>query len=196
MDKGTSTRIFFASAALIALCAALAGWACRKAPVGPYQNFTSKGHEFVCEVPSDWMITHSEMLHMLSLDEVRMRSATISIYQEREPQPIEIVKRNMEFERRVQTVEPDFKQSPLEVIHFGEFAGLSYSTERILLARDSDPGKNPVPYKETRVFFQTPAGPYYMIVYWAPAAIYEKHRPVFQHLLDTFRWTEGTKTAK
>ena len=72
----------------------------------------------------------------------------------------------------------------------------------------------PVLYKETCIYFDTPGGQY-LIEYSAPVAIYEmknistidikrktptaiyeKHLPQLEHLLNTFRWTKEVKVKK
>ncbi|MBI5244301.1 MAG: hypothetical protein HY922_11595 [Elusimicrobia bacterium] len=208
MDKGSSRRILKGIAAITLLCLAAAAPAgCRKSP---YRTFKPENRWFVCEIPSDWEILESEgyLLSTLSPDSVEVVSAELNIRRKRKRQTVETVKADMEWSRNHWSDYPEFSQEPLKTIRFSEFEALVYSYTN-LNATTADmlshvnivdghmppprPPPKPVMYKWTYVYFDTPAGPF-EIEYSAPVEIYEKHRPKFQHLLDTFRWTKNGKS--
>lgn len=129
-------------------------------------------------------------LLIFSPDNVNSIAADINISPERKRRDIKAVEDEMAWDRANWAYAPDFKQEPMRTIQFGEFSGLVY-TRTISNAWAA----NPVTYKQTRVYYDTPGGPY-SIGYNAPVALYDKYHPRFERVLKTFRWTAGAKASK
>lgn len=172
--------------------------ACNKPPQGPYVSYSPPSGIFSCEIPSDWRLFDSKVSHLdaSSPDDVGLISAEISISRERK-WSIEKLKEDMAWNRKNWGDDDPayFSQTPLKPFSSGEFKGWTYSRTRINalaagMHHQETPPPAPVRYKETFIYVET-HGKQYLIEYAAPTAIYDKHRPALDHLLETFRWTGG-----
>lgn len=64
--------------------------------------------------------------------------------------------------------------------------------EHLGMHRSPDrPEAKPLLWKETKVFAHDANGKQYWIHYEAPAELYDRHKPHFDHLLSTWKWKGG-----
>lgn len=91
--------------------------------------------------------------------------------------------------------DPSYKSLPIQEIKLAGRSGLVENVTSInalaamMHRKDGGPAFKPVLYRETTVYV---TGPHrsYNIRYAAPASLYDKHRPAFDRLLGSFKFTE------
>lgn len=191
-------RIIRAIAVMGALCAALAIlW--MRCPRGPYRLAMPPNKEFVLEVPSDWTIydkddTPGGRIHALGDSNDAGWGPSIYVIKEEKSYTIESLARELREQKEhlaasvfkiTYPLYPEYSESPITAIRFGEFAGVTYFKIK-RDPRDDHPETYRTLYKETFIYFDTPRGPY-KFAFRAPAATCENYRPAFEHALGTFR---------
>ena len=163
-------------------------------PVGSYVSYSSPSGEISCEIASDWRMDKSEecLLQVSSPDSVGDFGAHIWLCRGSKVTAKSLAE-HAAWQRKNWEGDVNFGQDPVKPIKFGEFNGLVYSYTRTNALAARMPHRTtlaplPVAYKETSIHFEGPGGRFYSIEYAAPTAIYNKHQPKLQHLLETFRW--------
>ncbi len=154
-----------------------------------YKAVTADGVR--CEVPRDWeyLPGGDVLLLVRSREFVNGVPAFVSVHPDQLRDRANI-SRFMEYERRLYTADPNFSQEELRRIPVGGTDGWLVAGTRSqngpIFHPSAAEGKGPVKVREADIYF-TVGGKGYGAAFGAPAELFEKYRPAFDHFLATLR---------